>query len=104
MPFVRFVANVGNVETVLSLLSLQPWNRWYPWNRDFVEIVATVGFVGMRGTVLSLETWKWPVPAPLSASPSGLAPQSAPLAFPMRAQAALFFSVSFAAPPHARGL
>ena len=67
-------------------------------NRDFVEIVGIVGFVVCVKTVETLETWEWPVPAPLSVSPSWLAPQSAPLAFPMRAQAALLFPVSFAAP------
>ena len=67
-------------------------------NRDFVEIVGTVGFIVCAKIVETLETWKRPVPAPLSVSPSWLAPQSAPLAFPMRAQAALLFPVSFAAP------
>ena len=69
--------------TVISLESLETWVSLY-------VICAKI--------VISLLSWEWPVPAPLSVSPSWLAPQSAPLAFPMCAQAALLFPVSFAAP------
>ena len=51
-------------------------NRWGRGNRDFVAfvgIVGTVGFVVCAKIVETLETWKWPVPAPLSVLPPWLA-------------------------------
>ena len=75
------MATVGDVETVISLLSLESWGSLYvrkSWKR------------WKRGNGLSR--------LPSQPRRSGLPPQSASLAFPMRAQAALLFPVSFAAP------
>ena len=105
-------------------------NRWERGNRaivafvEIVGIVATVGFVGMRGTVISLvslETWgslyvvcakivisllswEWPVPAPLSASPFWLAPS---VSFAGASHACAdrpAFPGQLRCAPHARGL